>query len=185
MFGKSKTKTAEDVLDIFKELSEEEKTKVLSALKPPTTEDEAQIDEAEEHIEERGEEDGTKDQTAKDIEDESVGEQERFDGNKDTQSAKDRIDESEDTEEADKAKNTNDEPEVKDDGEDRYPALVARLDAIEAAFNEMRKAHEDAVEEEHDRDFGMSPAIPEGGQEDSRYKRVMRGYAKENSNQYF
>ena len=182
MFGKPKTKTAEDVLGIFKELSEEEKTKVFSALKPPTTEDEAQIDEAEEHIEERGEEDGTKDQTEKDIEDESVGEQEHLDGNEDSQSAKDRIDESEDTEAADEA---SDEPEVKDDGEDRYNALVARIDALEATLAEMRKAQEDAVEEEHDRDFGMSPSTPDGGEEDdSRYKRVMRGYAKNNSNQY-
>ncbi|MDE6586141.1 MAG: hypothetical protein K2K80_05635 [Clostridia bacterium] len=175
-------KTAEDVLKIFKDLSEEEKPKVLSALNPLETEDEAQIDEAEEHIEERGEVDGTKDQTAKDIEDESVGEQEHLDGNEDTQSAKDRIDESEGAEAADEA---SDEPEVKDDGEDRYQALTARIDALEAMVNDMRKAQADAVEEEHDRDFGMSPGIPEGGQEeDDRYKRVMRGYAKNNSNQY-
>lgn len=174
-------KTAEDVLKIFKDLSEEEKTKVLSALKPPETEDEAQIDEAEEHIEERGEEDGTKDQTAKDVEDESVGEQEHLDGNEDTQSAKDRVDESEDTEAADEAV---EEPEVKDDGEDRYHALTARIDALEAAFNDMRNARAEAVEEERDRDFGMSPSLPDGSQEDDRYKRVMRGYAKNNSNQY-
>ena len=68
MFGKIKTKTAEEVLDIIKGLSEEEKAKVLSALKPPDTEDEAQIDEAEEHIAERGEEDVTAEQTENDAE---------------------------------------------------------------------------------------------------------------------
>lgn len=181
MFDKFKKKTVEEVLEYIKALSEEEQTKVLSALKPPETEDEAQIDEAEEHIEERGEEDGTKDQTEKDIEDESVGEQEHLDGNEDSQTAKDRIDESEATEMADEV---SEEPEVKDDGEDRYQALAARIDALETMLNEMRNAQNEAVEEEHDRDFGMSPSTPEGGHEDDRYKRVMRGYAKNNSNQY-
>ena len=180
MFGK--IKNSDEFLKLFKELPEEEKTKVLSALKPPTTEDEKQIDEAEEHIEERGEEKGTKDQTAKDIEDESVGEQEHLDGNEDSQSARDRIDESEG---AEIANETDDEPKVKDDGENRFKALVARIDALEATLADMRQAQEDAVEEEHDRDFGMSPSTPEGGDEsDNRYKRVMRGYAKNNSNQY-
>lgn len=175
-------KTAEDVLKMFEGLSEEEKAKVLSNLKPPETEDEAQIDEAEEHIEERGEENGTADQTAKDIEDESVGEQEHLDGDENSQTAKDRIDESESAEAADEA---HEESEVKDDGEDRFKALTARIDALEAIVYDMRQAQADAVEEEHDRDFGMTPHAPDGGDEkDSRYKRVMRGYAKNNSNQY-
>lgn len=183
MFGKLKTKTADEFLGLFKELSEEEQAKVLSSLNPPKTEDEAQIDKAEEHIEERGEEDGTKDQTEKDVEDESVGEQEHLDGNEDSQTAKDRIDESEGTEKADEAA---EEPEVKDDDEDRYAALVARIDVLEEMLDNMQKAQEEAVEEEHDRDFGLSAGVPDGGQEENdRYKRVMRGYAKNNSNQYF
>ena len=181
MFGKLKARTAEEILEAIKELSEEEQAKVLSALNPPKTEDEAQIDEAEENIEERGEEDGTKDQTEKDIEDESVGEQEHLDGNEDSQTAEDRIDESEGAEEA---KEEADEPEVKDDGEERYTALVARIEALEAMFDNMRKAQEDAVEEEHDRDFGMSPSVSEGNEEDSRYSRVLRGYAKNNAKNY-
>lgn len=181
MFGKLKTKTAEDVLGLFKELSPEEQEKVLSSLHPPKTEDEAQIDEAEEHIEERGEEDGTKEQSEKDVLDESVGEQEHLDGNEDRQTAEDRIDESEGAEEASEK---TEEPEVKNDGEDRFNALVARIDALEATLEEMRKAQADAVEEEENRDFGMSPSTPEGQEEDSRYSRVMRGYAKSNSNQY-
>lgn len=180
-----KKKTAEEVLAMIKDLSEEEKEKVLSALKPPETEDEEQIDEAEEHIEERGEEDGTKDQTEKDVADESVGEQEHLDGNEDSQTAEDRIDESQGAEAADEAKaEVSDEPEVKDDGEDRYQALTARIDALEAALEEIRKARAEAVEEEHDRDFGLTASAPEGGRDNDRYSRVMRGYAKNNSNQY-
>ncbi len=181
MFGKFKAKTAEEILAAIKELSEEEQAKFFSAIKPPETEDEKQIDEAEEHIEERGEEDGTKDQTEKDVEDESFGEQEHLDGNEDSQTAKDRIDESEGAEEADEESA---EPEVKDDGEDRYNALVARIEALEAMFGDMRQAQEDAVEEEHDRDFGMSPSVSEGNDEDSRYSRVLRGYAKNNARNY-
>ena len=182
MFGKSKTKTAEDVLGIFEELSEEEKTKVLSALKPPTTDDGAQIEEAEKHIEERGEEDGTKDQSENDIEDESVGEQDYLYGNKDLQTVEGRIDEPEYTEEAAAA---TEESEVKYDEEDRYAALGARIDALEEKLGNMRKAQEDAIEEEQGRDFGLSARVPDAGQEDNdRYKRVMRGYAKNNSNQY-
>lgn len=180
MFGKFKAKTAEDILAAFKELSEEEQAKTLSALNPPKTEDEKQIDEAEEHIEARGEEEGTKDQTEKDIEDESVGEQEHLDGNEDSQTAKDRIDESE----AEEEKRESDEPEVKDDGEERYKALVARIESLEAMLGDMRKAQEEAVEEEHDRDFGMSPSVSEGNDEDSRYSRVLRGYAKNNARNY-
>ena len=185
MFGKFKAKTAEDILAAIKELSEEEQAKVLSAIKPPETEDEKQIDEAEKHIEERSEEDGTKDQTEKDIEDESVGEQEHLDGNEDSQSAKDRIDESEGTQTADEEEESDtDEPEVKDDGEDRYNALAARIEALEAMLNDMKQAQAEAVGEEHDRDFGMSPSVSEGNDEDSRYSRVLRGYAKNNARNY-
>ena len=102
-----------------------------------------------------------------------------MDGNEDSQSAEDRIDEAEEADEA------SDEPEVKNDDEDRYAALTARIDALEAMFNEYRQSQEQAVEEERGQDFGMSPSTPDGGQEDNdRYKRVMRGYAKSNSNQY-
>lgn len=149
-------KTAEDVLKMFEGLSEEEKAKVLSNLKPPETEDEAQIDEAEEHIEERGEENGTADQTETDVEEESA-------------------------EQTDEVPN---EPRVKNDSEDRFKALTARIDALEAIVNDMRQAQADAVEKEHDRDFGMSPFVPDGAEEENRYKRVMRGYAKNSSNQY-
>ena len=77
------------------------------------------------------------------------------------------------------------EPAVKNDDEDRYAALTARIDALEAMFIEYRQSQEQAVEEERGRDFGMSPSTPDGGQEDNeRYKRVMHGYAKNNSNQY-
>ena len=65
MFGRKAT--AEDVMKLFAQLSDDEKAKVLDGLKKPETEDEAQIAEAEKHIEEKGEENGTKDQTEKDI----------------------------------------------------------------------------------------------------------------------
>ncbi len=144
MFGKIKTKTAEEVLDIIKGLSEEEKAKVLSALKSPDNEDETEDD-----------------------------------------SQIDDIEFAEETDEAEEADEASVEPAVKNDDEDRYAALTARIDALEAMFIEYRQSQEQAVEEERGRDFGMSPSTPDGGQEDNeRYKRVMHGYAKNNSNQY-
>lgn len=141
MFGKNRTKTAEEVLDIINGLSGEEKAKVLSAFKSPNNEDETEDDS--------------------------------------------QIDDAEFAEETDEAEEASGEPAVKNDDEDRYAALTARLDALEAMFNEYRQAQEQAVEEERDQDFGMSPSTPDGGQDDNdRYKRVMRGYAKNNSNQY-
>lgn len=176
MFGKQKTRTAEEILEYFKALSEEEKQKVLSALNPSKTEEEAQADETEEHPEEPGEESGAEEQAEEEPADESAGEQERSEADEDLQTAE----ESEGAEET----VTTQEPGVKDDGEDRYQALVARIDALEAMLGELHKAQEDAVEEEHDRDFGMSPSYSEGGEEDDRYNRVMRGYAKGNVRQY-
>ena len=51
-------------------------------------------------------------------------------------------------------------------------------------LNDMKQAQAEAVEEEHDRDFGMSPSVSEGNDEDSRYSRVLRGYAKNNARNY-
>lgn len=140
MFGK---KTAEDVLKLFSQLPDEEKAKVLDGLKKPDTEDEEQVAEAEEHIEERGEEDGTKDQTAQDVEDESVGEQEKLDGNEDSQTAKDRIDESEGTQAYDEAKEDAKEDErTEENRSEVLEGLTSRVSAIEEALKELNSLKE-------------------------------------------
>lgn len=136
MFGRKAT--AEDVLKLFSTLTDEEKAKVLDGVKPKT-EDETQIAEAEENMEEKGEENGTKDQTAQDIEDESVGEQEKLDGNETSESAKDVIDESEGAEAADE---TAEQPVADDDGQSAenekevLAKLAERLGAVESALKE-------------------------------------------------
>lgn len=136
MFGK---KTAEDVLKLFSQLPDEEKAKVLDGLKKPDTEAEEQVAEAEEHIEERGEEDGTKDQTAQDVEDESVGEQEKLDGNEDSQTAKDRIDESEGTQAYDEAK---EDERTEENRSEVLEGLTSRVSAIEEALKELNSLKE-------------------------------------------
>lgn len=136
MFGK---KTAEDVLKLFSQLPDEEKAKVLDGLKKPDTEDEEQVAEAEEHIEEKGEEDGTKDQTAQDVEDESVGEQEKLDGNEDSQAAKDRIDESEGTQAYDEAK---EDERTEENRSEVLEGLTSRVSAIEEALKELNSLKE-------------------------------------------
>ena len=136
MFGK---KTAEDVLKLFSQLPDEEKAKVLDGLKKPDTEDEEQVAEAEEHIEERGEEDGTKDQTAQDVEDESVGEQEKLDGNEDSQTAEERIEESEGTQAYDEAK---EDERTEENRSEVLEGLTSRVSAIEEALKELNALKE-------------------------------------------
>ena len=136
MFGK---KTAEDVLKLFSQLPDEEKAKVLDGLKKPDTEDEEQVAEAEEHIEERGEEDGTKDQTAQDVEDESVGEQEKLDGNEDSQTAEERIEESEGTQAYDEAK---EDERTEENRSEILEQLTTRVSAMEEALKELNELKE-------------------------------------------
>lgn len=140
MFGK---KTAEDVLKLFSQLPDEEKAKVLDGLKQPDTKDEEQVAEAEEHIKEKGEEDGTKDQTAQDVEDESVGEQEKLDGNENSQTAEERIEESEGTQAYDEAKEEAKEDErTEENRSEVLEGLTSRVSALEEALKELNALKE-------------------------------------------
>lgn len=97
-------KSAEEVLKLFNQLSDEDKAKVLDGINKPAEETKEQVAEAEKDVAEKG----ADEQTEKDRVDESVGEQEKLDGDEDSQTAKDRVDESEgETEEVEK----NEEPE--------------------------------------------------------------------------
>lgn len=97
-------KSAEEVLKLFNQLSDEDKAKVLDGINKPAEETKEQVAEAEKDVAEKG----ADEQTEKDRVDESVGEQEKLDGNEDSRTAKDRVDESEgETEEVEK----NEEPE--------------------------------------------------------------------------
>ena len=182
LFGK---KTADDVLKLFSMLSEEEQAKVLEGLKGPDTEDEAQAAEAEEHIEEKGEENGTEEQSAQDIEDESVGEQEKLDGDEDSQTAEDRIDESEGAQAYDEknaAESAEDATEqAKEDGGDKFnevlQALAAKVEAAEAKIASLEEALSDRVQKDNDQDFGSSPAMPSSRDDGSRMAEVMNTYA--------
>ena len=143
MFGK---KTADDVLKLFAQLPEEEKAKVMASMKQPDTTDEKQIAKAEEDMDAKGEEDGTKDQTAKDVLDESVGEQEHLDGDKDSQSAKDRIEESVGAEAADIAKKADTDEQAEENEKEATSKLAERVSALEEAlkgFNELKARMED------------------------------------------
>lgn len=140
MFGRKAT--AEEVMKLFAQLSDDEKSKVLEGLKKPDTEDETQIAEAEEHIEGKGEENGTEDQTEKDVEDESVGEQEHLDGNEDSQPAEERIAESEGAEAADEAKEeapAEEDTQTAENGEEVTAKLAERISALEEALKGFEK----------------------------------------------
>lgn len=151
MFGRKAT--AADVMKLFAQLPDDEKAKVLDGLKQPETKDEEQIAEAEEHIEESGEENGTKDQTEKDIEDESVGEQEHLDGNEDSQPAEERIAESEGEEAAEEAGEApaeevpaEEDAQSAENGEEVIAKLAERVSALEEAlkgYDELKAQMED------------------------------------------
>lgn len=189
LFGK---KTADDVLKLFSMLSEEEQAKVLEGLKGPDTEDEAQAAEAEEHIEEKGEENGTEEQSAQDIEDESVGEQEKLDGDEDSQTAEDRLDESEGTQAydeenaADTAENATEQ--AKEEGGDKFnevlQTLAAKVEAAEAKIAALEEALSDRVQKDNDQDFGSSPAMPSSRDDGSRMADVMYNYAGNAAKRY-
>lgn len=194
MFGK---KTAADVLKLFSQLPDEEKAKVLDGLKQPDTKDEEQIVEAEENIEEKGEENGTADQTAKDIEDESVGEQEHLDGNENSQPAEERIAESEGAEEADSPApetaaaedvtvETAAEPVAAEvDYGEVTKTLAARISSLEEKFSAMEEKLADDVAKDNDQDFGSSPSLPTHDDGNSRMAEVMNNYAGANARKYY
>lgn len=170
MFGK-KTKTADEILSLINDLSDEEKEKLYSALKEePEKEESAPEEPAEE--------------TAEKVSDsESEAAEEMQGGVPAEETVESDGSETEEKEPAEEAQT--EEPIVKDDEKDAMNALVARLDALEAELNEMKQKNAEAVEKEHDQDFGMNPGIPEGKSEDSeRMSAVMRGYAGGNARNY-
>ena len=152
MFGKKTT--AEDVLKMFETLSDDEKKKVMDAVKPTTEE---QIEKAETDIAEKGEDS----QTEKDRIDESVGEQEKEDGNEDSQTAKDRVDESEGMEKAEETKDLN-----ADENRDKIiKALEDRVSALEngiKALSELKSKMEEYAEKQADT-FGYKGKDEAGG----------------------
>lgn len=97
------------------------------------TEDEKQAAEAEAKMKERGEEDGTKDQTAQDVKDEIVGAEEKAAGDENSQSAKAREKESEGTKEYDEKKAEETREQAHDDLSEK---IMARIDSkIEEAVS--------------------------------------------------
>lgn len=191
MFGKKKT--AEDLLELYKQLSEEEKAKFDEAhgKKSDTTEE---VAEAKEDIAEKGEDT----QTEKDRVDESVAAQEEETGTEDTQTAEDRVDEAEGddkakeeekiepegekTEEETKTEPEQTEPETLDTGRDDRGAEVlemqsARMDAVEAQLAELVKRFETLVDNLDRKSFGFAmPSAPTQENDREEMSDVMRNY---------
>lgn len=191
MFGKKKT--AEDLLELYKELSEEERAKFDEALgkKPDTTEE---VAEAKDDIAEKGKDT----QTEKDRVNESVAAQEEDTGTEDTQTAKDRVDEAEGEDKAKKEEETKPEgeepkgegepepeqpePETIDTGRDDRGKEVlemqsARMDAVEAQLAELVKRFETLVDNLDRRSFGgAKPSAPTQENDREEMSDVMRNY---------
>lgn len=142
-------KSAEEVLKLFNQLSDEDKAKVLDGIQKPAEETKEQVAEAEEDVAEKG----ADEQTEKDRVDESVGEQEKLDGNEDSQTADDRVDESE----------GNSGEAISDEEVTPAPAEEDELEDDPAATPDSEKpAAEVATEED------MQPAPVDGGMENPK-----------------
>lgn len=177
-------KSAEEVLKLFNQLSDEDKAKVLDGINKPAEETKEQVAEAEKDVAEKG----ADEQAEKDRVDESVGEQEKLDGDEDSQTAKDRVDESEgETEEVE-------EPEVEEPTEevaveaDKQPApgdgtMENPKDEVHEALNARIAALEETLhkvlEKLENQDFGGIKANSTEKVENdalSEDDRIMRSY---------
>jgi hypothetical protein len=76
-------------------------------------------------------------------------------------------------------------PEVKEQEQELDDAQTARITALEEKCALLEEKLEQALSALENRDFGLNPAVPEGGGEDhNRMSAVMRGYAGGNANRY-
>lgn len=181
-------KSAEEVLKLFNQLSDEDKAKVLDGINKPAEETKEQVAEAEKDVAEKG----ADEQTEKDRVDESVGEQEKLDGDEDSQTAEDRVDESEgETEEDEKDEELEDEPAATPEVEveaDKQPApgdgtMENPKDEVHEALNARIAALEETLhkilEKLENQDFGGIKANSTEKVEDdalSEDDRIMRNY---------
>ena len=137
-------KSAEEVLKLFNQLSDEDKAKVLDGINKPAEETKEQVAEAEKDVAEKG----ADEQTEKDRVDESVGEQEKLDGNEDSQTAKDRVDESEgETEEDEKDEELEDEPAATPEVEEPTEEVAVEADKQPAPGDGTMENPKDEVHE--------------------------------------
>lgn len=191
MFGK---KTAEDVLKLFSQLSDEEKAKVLDGLKQPEAEEPpAETEEQPENTEENG----TPDQTAEPAEGESGEEQEPADGGEDgLPVAEEETAEDESTEEVtppateevageEAATEPPAEPAAEVDYGEVTQALAARISSLEEKLSAMEQRLADEVAKDNNQDFGSSPSLPTHDDGASRMAEVMNNYAGANARKYY
>ena len=132
------------------------------------TEDEKQAAEAEAKMKERGEEDGTKDQTAQAVKDETVGAEEKAAGDENSQSAKAREHESEGTKEYDEKKAEEKREEKGGGVEAKIDALIDRFDRFLSVFEKRQEEKEDRMERAAEK-YGLAPSPNEGAKSNDRY----------------
>lgn len=76
-------------------------------------------------------------------------------------------------------------PEVQKQAEEQDDAQTAKIQALEEKVSMLEERLEQALASLDNKDFGLNPAVPEGGGEDhNRMNAVMRGYAGGNASRY-
>lgn len=178
IFGKSKARTAEEILKDIEELPDEEREKLRSALNgaeaapDPETGEQPASPPVSGESETEGPAPETVDEPAPETAEEPA----------ETPEQEPEPAQAEETEQAPAAEP---EAEAKVDYAEAIAALVSRMDAMESALSGLQNAKAEAEEKQKDQDFGMNPSAPQKGEEDSeRMSAVIRGYAGRNAKEY-
>ena len=175
LFGRKLT-TAEQVLEAYKNLSDEERTKFEQSLK----------DRVDESVGEQEHDDGNEDtQTAADRVDESEGEERAEEADKEeTETAKEEPEDDEEetqpeelpAEEEEKETEASTE-EVEERADETYQAIAARIDELVARLEKLEQLVIDSEEGGKAGEFGATQSGDMGGdEEETDDDRVMRNF---------
>lgn len=177
LFGRKLT-TAEQVLEAYKNLSDEEKTKFEQSLK----------DRVDESVGEQEHDDGNEDtQTAADRVDESEGEERAEEADKEeTETAKEEPEDEDDEEETQPEELPAEEEEeeteasteeVEERADETYQAMAARIDELVARLEKLEQLVIDSEEGGKAGEFGATQSGDmSGDEEETDDDRVMRAF---------
>lgn len=162
MFGKNKTYTADEILELIAALPEKEKEKVRTSIageeKSPEESETSPPEETPAEEPDRASEGAPAEEPAPPEGNDAGGEEPPKDS----------------------------APEEEAPENEAMQALAARVEALEQKLEELIEKQEEAVKAEENADFGgYASSAPDAPAEDSeRYDAVMRGYAGRNADRY-
>ena len=183
LFNKQKL-SLEEILKAIADLSEEEKAQVKAKIEEPTEGEEIAsetetVDEQATEIAEETEEVGEVNEEP--VVEEEVVETEETEVQPEEQTGETTVEETV-TEEAEVEKPL----EVQKQEKEQDDAQTVKIQALEEQVALIQEKLEQLMSSLDNKDFGLSPAVPEGGGEDhKRMSAVMQGYAGTDAKKYY